>query len=936
MMAGRANAASKMTKTAEEKRNENKARRESNTISADDMAAFAAAQESAVKDPWRDPELAKNGLSKSWLKLSARIREFAYGEKFGSFVLFCICLAGVLVGIQTYPGMDQVPVVQYMDSLILYVFTLETFCKMFSEGYAFHSFYVGAEWKWNNFDLFIVVACYLPPGVLPGGSSVALLRLLRLARLVKLFKKIPQLQMIIMGLVGGMKSIFYIVILLLLVFYLYGIVGMTIFKDNDPWHYRDLQTTMLTLFRAATLEDWTDLMYLNIFGCDLYSHIYVTQSQWTPDNKMEWCINPTQNMVLSPIFWVTFVVVSALVMLSLFIGAVTMSMTESMEQMKEEQEELTRLRMKEKQMKKLAESMKAKGIDNTPQQSEMRELEKPVEKKKKRQTFMGALGFGEDEDEREQEVAQMTNLLSNIWDGVDAGLMDMVSSDSIGGGSIRMKYYALAMKAKSIVDAKWFQNFIIAVILLAGTLVGLQTDDDFSNDNATVLAIIDNAILITFIVEIVIKFIAEDIYPFRFFRSAWNSFDLLIVVGSLALAGAAGGAMQMLRLLRLLRVLKLVKAFPQLQVIVNALMMGLSSIGFIGIILVLVFYMLAILGMMLFKDNDPWHFGNLQSAMLTLFRCATLEDWTDVMYINMYGCHKYGYTGWMDKLCVDPYPLEGEYWISAIYFVFFVLIGALVLLTLFIGVVSTSMDEATAQQKEEMEIEEKILEITEREGLTKEDVDAFRKVFGMLDLDGGGTIEEEELRVGLQSVGKNPTDKEMADMLHEIDEDDSGEIDPAEFIQFMVNMRKSDQEERAKAAAGGGAGGTANNSDSELMLHSGGSGFTPSMTSSNSSSPGDRLPQFGFQTPLGVTGGGSPGSWTGGGPGGFQGFHAHAQLQVTALTPLRTTATVGADQNFGLPVLQSPTNENWLDMSMEHGRSRKKLPKLGGSARIAP
>ena len=41
--------------------------------------------------------------------------------------------------------------------------------------------------------------------------------------------------------------------------------------------------------------------------------------------------------------------------------------------------------------------------------------------------------------------------------------------------------------------------------------------------------------------------------------------------------------------------------------------------------------------------------------MLTLFRCATLEDWTDVMYINMYGCHKYGYTGWMEPLCTEPY-----------------------------------------------------------------------------------------------------------------------------------------------------------------------------------------------------------------------------------------------------------------------------------------
>jgi voltage-gated sodium channel len=177
---------------------------------------------------------------------------------------------------------------------------------------------------------------------------------------VKLFKKIPQLQMIVMGLAGGIKSIGYIVILLLLVFYLYAIVGITVFRTNDPWHYRDLQTTMLTLFRASTLEDWTDIMYISIFGCDKYnSGIYVTPESFTPDNRMEWCMTPEQNQFLSPFFWVTFVVVSALVMLSLFIGAVTMSMTESMEQMKEEEEEASKKRMKEKQMAKMRAAQEA-------------------------------------------------------------------------------------------------------------------------------------------------------------------------------------------------------------------------------------------------------------------------------------------------------------------------------------------------------------------------------------------------------------------------------------------------------------------------------------------------------------------------------------------------------------------------------------------------
>lgn len=39
----------------------------------------------------------------------------------------------------------------------------------------------------------------------------------------------------------------------------------------------------------------------------------------------------------------------------------------------------------------------------------------------------------------------------------------------------------------------------------------------------------------------------------------------------------------------------------------------------------------AILGITLFRENDPTNFGDLHMVMVVLFRCATMEDWTDVM-----------------------------------------------------------------------------------------------------------------------------------------------------------------------------------------------------------------------------------------------------------------------------------------------------------------
>lgn len=160
--------------------------------------------------------------------------------------------------------METNDVVNGIDMVILVTFCIEWLFKMLSEGLAPWRFFTGSEWRWNNFDAVIIVMCM--PGLMDD-FPVAILRLLRLMRLAKLVRKVPALQMIIMGLVGGLGSIGYILLLLFLVFYLFAIAGIYAFRDNDPFHWGDLFTALLTLFRGSTLEDWTDLMYTSMYGC---------------------------------------------------------------------------------------------------------------------------------------------------------------------------------------------------------------------------------------------------------------------------------------------------------------------------------------------------------------------------------------------------------------------------------------------------------------------------------------------------------------------------------------------------------------------------------------------------------------------------------------------------------------------------------------------
>jgi voltage-gated sodium channel len=241
---------------------------------------------------------------------------------------------------------------------------------------------------------------------------------------------------------------------------------------------------------------------------------------------------------------------------------------------------------------------------------------------------------------------------------------------------------------KLIAADKRFQNFITLVILAAGVLVGLETYPGVMDSYGDVLHALDKLVLWIFVAEILIKMIAEGRRPWRFFHDGWNVFDFIIVAG--ALMPFTGQYATVLRLLRLLRVLRLVRAVPKLQLLVGALLKSIPPMAYVSLLLGLLFYIYAVAGVFIWGENDPVHFGDLQNAMLSLFRVATLEDWTDIMYINMYGCAEYGYEGMMDRCTASSGSPVG----AALFFVSFVLFGTMVMLNLFIGVIMNGMNEA--------------------------------------------------------------------------------------------------------------------------------------------------------------------------------------------------------------------------------------------------
>jgi len=262
----------------------------------------------------------------------------------------------------------------------------------------------------------------------------------------------------------------------------------------------------------------------------------------------------------------------------------------------------------------------------------------------------------------------------------------------------------MSSNCKSIVNSKFFQRLILVTILLAGIVVGVQTFKAFAGEHAIVLNTLDSFILGIFVIEAVIKILAEGNRPQNYFKNPWNVFDFIIVVACLLGPVIHLGAdfLPVLRLARILRVLRLVSAIPKLQLLVSCLLRSLPSMFYVSILLFLLFYIYGTMAVFLFAENDPIHFRNLQTSILSLFRVVTLEDWTDVMYINMYGSENYGYSS-NDLAKWSPIssasPLGG-----ALFFVSFVLIGTMIVLNLVIGVIMNSMDESNAEMKIKQEL----------------------------------------------------------------------------------------------------------------------------------------------------------------------------------------------------------------------------------------
>src|SRR5512147_2091783 len=147
---------------------------------------------------------------------------------------------------------------------------------------------------------------------------------------------------------------------------------------------------------------------------------------------------------------------------------------------------------------------------------------------------------------------------------------------------------------KQVVEVKWFHHSIVAVIVLAGVVAGLETNPAALQRYGTTLRALDVFILGVFIAEALLKMVVHGRRPWLYFADGWNVFDFLIIV--LCVLPVGGPFAAVLRLARALRLLRLVSALPKLQLLVGALLKSLSAMGYVSLLLALLFYIYAVAG----------------------------------------------------------------------------------------------------------------------------------------------------------------------------------------------------------------------------------------------------------------------------------------------------------------------------------------------------
>lgn len=246
---------------------------------------------------------------------------------------------------------------------------------------------------------------------------------------------------------------------------------------------------------------------------------------------------------------------------------------------------------------------------------------------------------------------------------------------------MRERPMSIRNRLAAFVDSAGFQNGILLIIILNAVTLGLETSPTVMATAGSLLTTLDTIFLTIFVLEILLKLIAQGL---GFFRRPWNLFDFAVVGVSLA---PDSGALSVLRALRILRVLRVISMAPRLRRVVEGFVSALPGMASVFLLMGIIFYIGAVMATKLFGGTctactpeqaaqfSEW-FGTLGQSAYSLFQVMTLESWSMGIV----------------RPVMEVYPYA---WL---FFVPFIMVTTFAVVNLLVGLIVNSMQDAHAEE----------------------------------------------------------------------------------------------------------------------------------------------------------------------------------------------------------------------------------------------
>ncbi|XP_032377439.1 voltage-dependent L-type calcium channel subunit alpha-1D isoform X1 [Etheostoma spectabile] len=270
-----------------------------------------------------------------------------------------------------------------------------------------------------------------------------------------------------------------------------------------------------------------------------------------------------------------------------------------------------------------------------------------------------------------------------------------------------------------VVNSTGFEYVMFVLIILNTLCLAIQHHGQSHLFNYA-MDILNMVFTGVFTVEMILKLIAFK--PRNYFADAWNTFDALIVVGSvvdIAITEINSAAIPVVKVIvepgntedsarisitffRLFRVMRLVKLLSRgegIRTLLWTFIKSFQALPYVALLIAMLFFIYAVIGMQVFgkiamvdgtQINRNNNFQTFPQAVLMLFRCATGEAWQEIMLACLPGklCDSESdYNPGEERTCGSGFAI--------IYFISFYMLCAFLIINLFVAVIMDNFDYLT-------------------------------------------------------------------------------------------------------------------------------------------------------------------------------------------------------------------------------------------------